>query len=192
MAMQNNHNKFDVISTDIRDLKVIRRKPVTDSRGYLERMFCINDLACVMAAGSIVQINRTHTKQLGAVRGMHYQLQPCAEIKLVTCLKGRVFDVAVDLRANSPTFLKSFAIELTENNHTTLLIPKGFAHGFQTLTADCEMLYFHSTQYSPVHERGLNVLDPLLGIEWPLPITDRSPRDLAHPMLTANFQGIDL
>lgn len=190
--MQNNHNKFDVISTEIDDLKVLRRKPIADSRGYLERMFCINDLSGVMAAESIIQINRTHTKQLGAVRGMHYQLQPYAEIKLVTCLKGRVLDVAVDLRANSPTFLKSFSIELTGNNHTTLFIPKGFAHGFQTLTADCEMLYFHTAQYSPDHERGLNALDPLLGIEWPLPVNDRSPRDLAHPMLTANFQGIDL
>mgnify|MGYP006153330125 CR=1 FL=1 len=86
---------------------------------------------------------------------------------------------------------KPLAVAIPQNNEDIKAII-GFAHGFQTLTTDCEMLYFHTAQYSPDHERGLNALDPLLGIEWPLPFNDRSPRDMAHPMLTANFQGIDL
>lgn len=190
--MQSKNNKFEVISSDIDALKVLHRKLVSDSRGYLERMFCIDELKDLMQGESIVQINHTHTNLQGTVRGMHYQLQPFAEVKLVSCLKGRVLDVALDLRANSPTFLKSFAIELNEHNHRTLLIPKGFAHGFQTLTADCEMLYFHTSRYSPDHERGLNALDPLFNIAWPLPISERSPRDQSHPMLTKHFQGIEI
>ena len=123
---------------------------------------------------------------------MHFQFPPHAEMKLVTCLRGEVFDVAVDLRQNSPTCLKWHAARLSADNHKTLVIPEGFAHGFQTLTDECEMLYFHTAAYQPDAEGGLNALDPAFSIDWPLPITERSARDQAHASLTAGFTGLKL
>ena len=110
----------------------------------------------------------------------------------MTCLKGKVWDVAIDLRRGSPTFLEHHAVLLTEDNHCSFLIPEGFAHGFQTLTSDCEMLYFHTADYNVESEGALNAMDPLLLIPWPEPITERSERDVNHPMLANNFQGIEL
>lgn len=140
----------------------------------------------------IQQINHTLTKKAGAVRGMHFQHQPSAEIKIVSCLKGRVLDVAVDLRAGSPTLLQWFAVELSDENKKSLFIPEGFAHGFQTLTEDCELLYLHTANYSAQHESALNPLDPLLSIKWPLGITEISARDQTHPMLDSGFTGIKI
>lgn len=110
----------------------------------------------------------------------------------MTCLRGRIWDVVVDLRANSPTFLKWHAEELSANNHHALLIPQGFAHGFQTLEDDCELLYLHSAPYAPASEAGLNPSDKALGIPWPLPITAISLRDTQHPLLHAEFVGMTL
>jgi len=155
-------------------------------------MFCAEDLVEVLEGQSILQINHTFTKNLGTVRGMHYQLPPFSETKVISCQKGRVFDVALDLRSSSKTFMKSFVIELSEDNHLTLCIPKGFAHGFQALTNNCEMLYLHTEVYSADFERGINALDKKINIEWPLPVTERSARDLSHPMLTEHFHGIEI
>jgi dTDP-4-dehydrorhamnose 3,5-epimerase len=140
----------------------------------------------------IKQINHTGTKQAGTIRGMHFQHAPHAEIKIVSCLKGKVFDVAVDLRANSPTFLQWFATELSAENHHSLYIPEGFAHGFQTLTNDCELVYLHTAEYSPNHESALNPLDPKLAITWPDLISEISARDQNHPMINSHFKGIQL
>lgn len=140
----------------------------------------------------VAQINQTLTRCEGAVRGMHYQLPPVAEVKLVTCLRGRVFDVAVDLRADSTTFLRWHGEILSPENRRALAIPQGFAHGFQALEVDCELLYLHSAPYRPEAERALNACDPRLGIDWPLPISDMSDRDRGHAMLTENFAGIVL
>jgi dTDP-4-dehydrorhamnose 3,5-epimerase len=125
------------------------------------------------------------------VRGMHFQYPPNSEDKFVSCLRGEVFDVAVDLRAGSPTFMHWRAELLSAENSKSFFIPKGFAHGFQTLTKNCELIYLHTQPYAPDAEGGLNPLDPRVGIEWPLPIADISPRDRAHASL-ADFSGLDL
>jgi dTDP-4-dehydrorhamnose 3,5-epimerase len=121
---------------------------------------------------------------------MHFQSPPHAEMKLVTCLRGEVFDVAVDLRQGSPTLLRWHAEVLCPDNHWTLLIPEGFAHGFQALSDDCELLYFHTARYEPAAEAGLHAEDPLLAIRWPKPVTGLSPRDAAHARLGREFGGL--
>jgi len=185
-------NRFDIIATPLQGLAVVQRKPLGDARGYLERVFCAEDLSVVFAGRPVSQINHTLTAGAGTVRGMHFQLPPHAEFKLVSCLRGEVFDVAVDLRKGSPSFLQWHAEVLGADNHRSLAIPEGFAHGFQTLTPDCEMLYLHTAPYAPGFEGALNARDPLLGIRWPLPISGLSPRDNNHPMLTDRFHGIDI
>jgi dTDP-4-dehydrorhamnose 3,5-epimerase len=182
-------NYFDIRPTTLPDLNVIVRMPIGDSRGYLERLFCLNELQDVFGVRRIVQINRTLTKTSGTVRGMHFQFAPHCEMKLVSCLRGSVFDVAVDLRKESPTFLQWHAELLSADNHKTLVIPEGFAHGFQTLTDDCEMLYMHTAVYAPNAEAGLNPRDTKLAIMWPLPITEISPRDSAHALISKDFKG---
>ena len=183
-------NRFVIQKTPIDDLQVIQRLPNGDARGYFERMFCSDELKPIIGQRSIVQINHTLTRNRGTVRGMHFQRPPNAEVKLVSCLRGEVFDVAIDLRKGSSTFLQWHAEVLSEWNHKTFLIPEGFAHGFQALTKDCELLYMHTSKYAPEAEAGLNALDPKLSIQWPLAITERSSRDVQHSMLTRDFSGI--
>lgn len=183
-------SRFDIVETPIAGLRVVQRKPIGDSRGYLERLFCAEELHTLASGKPIVQINHTLTASRATVRGMHFQRPPYAEIKFVSCLHGEVFDVAVDLRDNSPTFLHWHAEVLSADNHKTLLLPQGFAHGFQTLSDDCEMLYFHTAAYAPEAEGGLNILDPRLAINWPLPVTGLSPRDAEHPLLNDDFAGL--
>lgn len=182
--------RFEILSTDIGDLQVLQRKLVGDSRGYLERMFCAEELNGVLSGRQIVQVNHTLTAKRGTVRGLHYQHPPYAETKFVSCLRGEVFDVAVDLRNNSPTLLHWHAEVLSADNHKTFVIPAGFAHGFQALTDDCEMLYFHTAAYRPGAEGGLNAQDPRLAIQWPLPVAGLSPRDAEHPLLGDDFTGV--
>jgi dTDP-4-dehydrorhamnose 3,5-epimerase len=183
---------FDIIDTPIQGLKLLQRKPLSDDRGYLERMFCSEELQAFIPGKCIAQINHTLTIKRGVVRGMHFQRPPHAEIKFVSCLHGEVFDVAVDLRRDSLTFLHWHAEILTAGNKKTFVIPEGFAHGFQTLTKDCEMLYLHTTAYQADAEGGLNARDPRLGIQWPLPITSQSARDLAHPIISEGFSGVTI
>jgi len=183
--------RFELSDTLIAGLRVLRRKPLGDERGYLERMYCAEELSAILAGRGIAQINHTHTGARGVVRGMHFQHPPHAETKFVSCLRGAVYDVAVDLRRDSPTFLHWHAERLSADNHKTLVIPEGFAHGFQTLTDDCEMLYFHTTAYHAPAEGGLNPRDPRLAIAWPLPPVGLSPRDAGHPMLTPDFAGVE-
>jgi dTDP-4-dehydrorhamnose 3,5-epimerase len=184
-------SSFNILDTPLEGLKLIQRNPITDDRGYLERMFCLGELQSLMSGRGIAQINHTLTARHGTVRGIHFQYPPYAETKIVSCLRGEVFDVAVDVRQGSPTFLHWHAEVLSANNHRTLLIPDGFAHGFQTLTDDCELLYFHSAAYQPSAEGGLNPQDPSLHIQWPAAVTELSSRDAAHPLLCdAGFAGV--
>lgn len=183
-------SRFLVHDTPLAGLKVIERKPVGDARGFLSRLFCASDLAAAGWTGGIAQINHTQTRKQGAVRGMHFQRAPHAEMKLVSCLRGAVWDVAVDLRAGSPTFLKWHAVELSAGNHRAFLIPEGFAHGFQTLTEDCELLYLHSAAYAPEAEGGLQPQDPALAIAWPLAVSELSARDAQHTLLTQAYTGL--
>jgi dTDP-4-dehydrorhamnose 3,5-epimerase len=184
------NSRFDIHTTPLLGLSVIIRKPLGDSRGYLERMFCAEELQSVFGDRHIAQINHTLTQHKGTVRGMHFQHAPYAEMKFVSCLRGSVFDVAVDLRKNSPTFLHWHAELLSADNHKTFAIPEGFAHGFQTLTDDCEMLYLHTAAHAPSAEAGLNPQDAKLAIAWPLPITEMSPRDATHTFIDDDFEGV--
>lgn len=182
--------RFEIFHTPIEGLQVLQRKPIGDPRGYLERLFCSEELAPLLGARRIVQVNHTLTRRRGTVRGLHFQHPPHAETKIVQCLRGEVFDVAVDLRQGSPTFLRWHAESLSGDNHRSLLIPEGFAHGFQALCDDCEMLYFHTAAHAPEAEGGVHPTDPCLAIPWPLPITELSPRDASHPFLTDAFKGV--
>ena len=182
--------RFEILDTPLERLKVIERKPIGDHRGYLERMFCAEDLQSLFEGKSIVQINHALTARRGTVRGMHFQYPPHAETKVVSCLRGEVFDVAVDVRQGSPTFLHWHAEILSAGNHKTLLIPEGFAYGFQTLTDDCELLYFHTAAWQPGAEGALNAQDPALNIRWPESVTELSARDAAHPFVSKQLIGV--
>ena len=184
--------RFDLVDTPITDLKIVQRKPISDDRGFLSRLYCQDDFKLMGINKPISQINQTLTKKKGAVRGLHYQLAPFAEAKLVTCIKGEIFDVAVDLRKDSPSYLKWHAEVLSENNHKSFLIPEGFAHGFQTISDDCELIYLHTAPYSKEHEKGLNYADKKLDINWPLEISEISDRDQTHTMIKDDFEGIVL
>jgi dTDP-4-dehydrorhamnose 3,5-epimerase len=184
--------RFKVIDTPIVGLKVIERLPVIDDRGLLSRIYCDEELKSIGLNRPIKQINHTLTKKNGTIRGLHFQKPPLAEEKLVSCLRGKIFDVAVDLRRNSQTFLQWYGEILSEKNLKALLIPQGFAHGFQTLTDDCELLYLHTAPYSKEHEDALNVFDERLNILWPVGVTELSSRDDSHPMMGVNYEGIIL
>lgn len=185
-------SRFAIEKMPIDGLRVINRVPIGDERGYFDRMFCSDELRSIIGQRSILQINHTLTAKAGTVRGLHFQHPPHAEMKLVSCLCGEVFDVAVDLRKDSQTFLQWHAEVISEANHKTFVIPEGFAHGFQTLTDNCELLYLHTTAYAPEAEAGLNALDPRLGITWPMPIVERSSRDRWHAMIAFEFSGLSL
>ena len=178
--------------TPLSDLKMIKHQPSKDERGFLSRLFCQKTLNHLMREKKISQINRTLTRKKGTVRGLHFQHPPYAETKIISCLRGKVWDVAVDLRKGSPTFLNYYAEILTNDNDKSYLIPEGFAHGFQTLTPDCEMLYIHTADYNKDLEGAVNAADPRVKINWPEPITECSERDSNHSMLTDEFKGIEL
>lgn len=183
-------NRFAIIGTPIDGLQLVQRRPLGDDRGYLERLFCAHELETLTRGRPIMQINHTLTLQRGTVRGMHFQRPPAADTKFVSCLHGEVFDVAVDLRDDSPTFLQWHAEVLSADNHKTLVLPEGFAHGFQALGDDCELLYLHTAAYAPEMEGGLHPEDPRLAIRWPLPVTGLSPRDAGHALLNDDFIGM--
>lgn len=183
-------NRFEILETPLVGLRILHRKPIEDNRGYLERLFCSEELKPLMGQRNVLQINHTATRRKGTVRGMHFQYPPHAEVKMVSCMRGEVFDVVVDLRQNSDTFLKWHAELLSSDNYKTLLIPEGFAHGFQTLTENCEMLYLHTNRYEPSAEGGVNPLDPIFAISWPCEVSDLSLRDAGHPMLNGEFLGV--
>ena len=185
-------SRFTVTDLKLDGLKVIERQQMGDSRGFLSRIFCAQELAFAGWSQPIAQINYTYTQKKGTVRGMHYQRPPYSEMKLVSCLHGAVFDVVVDVRAGSPTFLQWQAVELSASNQRALLIPIGFAHGFQTLVADCELIYLHTKSHEPSSEDGLNANDPMLSIKWPFPISELSARDREHLMLDPIFMGLIL
>lgn len=170
----------------------ITRKRLGDGRGFLERMFCGRELAQSLGFGAIAQINRTFTGASGVVRGMHFQVAAGVEAKIITCLRGGILDVIVDIRKDSPTFLQHIEVPLSAGDDAALFVPRGFAHGFQTLQPNTELLYLHDNYYDPGHERGLFPLDPSLGIRWPLEISQMSDRDRNHLVIKSDFEGITL
>lgn len=183
---------MNLFPTTIDGASVAETRRFTDHRGDFARLFCERELEAVIGGRRIVQINQSCTTTAGAVRGMHYQHLPHAEMKLVRCIKGRVWDVAVDLRAGSPTFLQWHAEELTPQNGRMLVIPEGCAHGFQVLETDSELLYLSTAFYEPAAESGVAHDDPRLAIAWPLPVVNLSARDRQHQPIAHGFCGIRL
>ncbi len=180
------------VETSISGVWIIENEVFKDDRGAFTRLFCSDEMQGIIDARVVVQINHSMTHSVGAVRGFHYQNPPHVEIKIVRCLKGRVFDVAVDLRQASPTFLKWTAVELTPENRSAFVIPEGCAHGFQVLEEGSELLYLHTAFYMPSFEGAVRFDDPKIGVNWPLAPIDLSERDLGHPHLKDDFTGIVL
>src|SRR3972149_4354846 len=180
--------KFKFIKLPLKGAYVIEPKPILDQRGFFERLFCQEEFSQLGFAKKIVQINYTLTKKDGIIRGLHLQKAPFLEAKIVTCLQGEIFDCMVDLRKGSPTFLKWHAEILSEKNHRMLYIPEGFAHGLQTLSPNCGVLYFHSNFYQKPSEERIRYDDPKIRIKWPGKIRVISPKDKINPYLKDNFQ----
>lgn len=180
-------------ATPLANLTLIETTSVSDDRGQFSRVFCAAECATLQSGLRWVQINVSRTYHKGTVRGMHFQHPPAAEAKLIRCLRGRVFDVAVDLRAGSPTFLRWHGVELDEDGASQFFIPKGFAHGFQALTDDAQLLYMHSAAWNREMESGLRHDDPALAINWPLPVARVSNKDSHLPLVNESpFAGIKL
>jgi dTDP-4-dehydrorhamnose 3,5-epimerase len=173
-------------------LKRVQRRLHADERGVFARLFCAQELAAAGWRGPIAQINHSLTRTRGTVRGLHYQRAPHAETKLVSCVRGEVWDVAVDLRAGSPTFMRWHAEPLSAAEGAALLIPAGFAHGFQVLSDEAELVYCHSAAYAPQAEAGLHVRDVRLAITWPLLVQGLSVRDAGFDLLMPDFEGVKL
>lgn len=164
--------------------------PHVDSRGWFMRTYSKDEFEQIDHRGEWVQMNHSCTAKKGALRGMHFQLPPYGEIKLVRCIRGTIFDVIVDIRKGSATFMHWFGAALSGDNKRMMYIPMGFAHGFQTLTEDCELIYLHSEKYTPGFEGGLRYDDPALAIAWPLAAIDLSERDQRHELISERFEGI--
>ena len=180
--------KFE--ATAIAGLWELETVPRSDERGSLTRVFCAQAVLKVAPDLRFVQVNHSITKRRGTIRGMHFQRSPSAEWKLIRCLRGRVFDVAADLREGSPTFGRWHSVELSEDNQRQILIPPGCAHGFQALVDGCELLYQHSEAYAPEREDGVRHDDPRLAVPWPEPVTGLSPRDRGFRLVGADFRGV--
>jgi len=179
--------KFD--PTLLKGSYLIELSPIADERGWFARTYCRDTFKKEIGHDKEwVQMNHSFTVNKGAVRGMHFQVSPYEEIKMVRCIAGAVFDVIVDLRTDSDTFLKWFGAELSAENKRMMYIPEGFAHGFQTLSENAELVYNHTQNYQPSAERGLLYNDPALNIEWPLAVTDVSQRDKNHPLIRSDFK----
>ena len=161
-----------------------------DERGWFARTYCKNEFAEIGHIKEWVQMNHSFTNTKGTIRGMHYQLPPFSEIKLVRCISGAVYDVIIDLRKASATYLQWYGVELSAKNKKMIYIPEGFAHGFQTLSADAELIYHHSQFYAPGVEGGIRYNDPKLNIEWPLEVSVISERDKQLALLDDNFKGL--
>jgi dTDP-4-dehydrorhamnose 3,5-epimerase len=174
----------------IKNPRIIRLTNFKDFRGKLSRVFCTESLKKKNLSFSIKQINHALVKKKATIKGMHIQLQPFNEIKLVKVIKGKIFDVVLDLRKNSKNFLKYKVFILDSSTDNLLIIPKGFAHGFQSLTNNCEIIYCHSETYNPKKELSINPLDPNISINWPLKKPIISSKDLNSQYIYDDFKGI--
>jgi dTDP-4-dehydrorhamnose 3,5-epimerase len=169
---------------------IIEPEVYQDERGSFYRFFCNDEFKQIGHNKPWIQLNHSHTKSKGTVRGLHFQLPPDGEIKMVKCITGKILDVIVDLRIGSSTFLRWTGVEISAEDRRMIYIPEGFAHGFQTLTDDSELIYHHSTAYIKNSEGGIRFDDPLININWPLPPLHISARDLQFPLITNQFRGI--
>jgi dTDP-4-dehydrorhamnose 3,5-epimerase len=167
--------------TTLRDAWLVQLEPARDRRGFFARTFCVEEFAARGLETNYPQHSISYSARRGTLRGMHYQRDPHGEAKLVRCVKGAIWDVIIDIRPASPTYRNWQQFELSSVNGHQLYIPKGFAHGFQTLTDDVEVSYIISENYVPKASTGIRHDDPTFSITWPLPITEISEKDLLWP-----------
>ena len=177
--------------TKLKGSYIITPTPVGDNRGWFARTYCKREFEPIMRDAEWVQINHSFSSERGAIRGMHFQIGEHQEIKLVRCIAGAVYDVIIDIRTGSPTFMQWVGVELNAQNKNMIYVPRGFAHGFQTLTKDAELIYHHSNYYSPDREAGIRYNDQKVSIDWPLIPTTISERDLNHKLIDESFTGLD-
>lgn len=177
--------------TPLKDAWLVDLTGKRDERGFFARMFCTDEFSAAGLESRFVQINNSLSQRAGTLRGLHYQLPPSAEAKVIRCIRGAFWDCIVDLRPESPTFAKWFGVTLSADNRTMLYVPRGFAHGFVTLMDDSEALYLVSAFYAPQHERGLRWDDPRFGIEWPREPVELSAKDRAWPDFDERYHGIE-
>ncbi|NND06265.1 MAG: dTDP-4-dehydrorhamnose 3,5-epimerase [Saprospiraceae bacterium] len=180
--------KFEELN--IPGVYTISMEPFTDHRGSFARTFCSKEFAACGLETTFVQMNHSKTTMKGTIRGMHYQRAPHSEVKLVRCIRGKVLDVIIDLRKDSSSWGQHIAVELSALNELTLYIPRGFAHGFQTLSENVELLYQHSSYYHPEAESGIHYADPRFNIQWPLPVSSISKKDKLLTFVSDAFKGI--
>jgi dTDP-4-dehydrorhamnose 3,5-epimerase len=183
---------MNIIETLFEGVKLIKTTPFIDDRGEFFKIYSDTEFNELLSGKKLCQINRSITKKVGTIRGMHYQCAPASETKFIKCTKGVVFDVVVDLRIKSKTYLRWLAYELSEVNNFGMLIPDGCAHGFQVLEENSELIYLHTAEYSPSLEAGLRYDDPAIGIKWPCSPRNISTRDLSYKSISEQFQGISL
>jgi dTDP-4-dehydrorhamnose 3,5-epimerase len=177
------------IETGLQGAFIVELSPKGDERGRFMRVYCKDEFAKIGHQKEFVQLNHSVNTIKGTVRGMHFQQEPYAETKLIRCIKGAVFDVIVDLRKNSDTYLKWFGAVITAENLKMMYVPEGFAHGFQTLEDNTELLYHHTEFYHPESEGGVNALDKKININWPKEITLLSDKDRSLPEIDKKFKA---
>jgi len=180
------------IESIIQNVYIVEPEPFIDKRGMFARVFGINEFKEIGHSKEIVNINHSTTKKKGSIRGMHFQYPPKGEIKIIKCIKGSINDVAIDIRKDSPTFLQYHTEILSADNMKMMYIPEGFAHGFQALNDNIEMIYYTTEFYCAEKEGGIRYNDPMIGIEWPLEVTDISKKDKELQLLKNDFEGIEV
>ncbi len=183
--------RFDITKTAIEGVYILKAKPIGDERGYFERFFCAEEFKEIGLKGQIAQMNLSLSERRGTLRGMHYQMPPYNEFKIVRCLKGALYDVAVDIRKDSPTFLQHVGVTLSEDEHNYLVLPHGTAHGFITLTDNAQIMYLLDRQFCADAERGINPFDKALNIKWPAKVEVISRKDENRERLPDDFAGIE-
>ena len=177
--------------TQLKDAFIIELEPRQDQRGFFARTFCAKEFAEIGLKPTVAQCNLSFNYKQGTLRGMHYQTAPATETKLVRCTQGAIYDVIIDMRPDSPTYLRHIGVELTAANRRALYVPEMFAHGYQTLTEAAEVMYQVGEFYTPGYERGLRYDDPAFGIAWPMAVTEISAKDAAWPLWKTAVLGVE-
>jgi len=181
---------MEFIETPLKGLYIIHHKIMYDERGVFARTFCKEEFSSINFNKEFIQFNHSYNLKKGTFRGMHYQNSPFSETKLIRCIQGSVYDIAVDIRKGSATFMQYYSIELSERNMYSILIPEGFAHGFQTLEDYSSLIYHHSEPYNTEADAGIRYDDLSIGIKLPLDISNISQKDKSYPLLSKDFKGI--
>jgi dTDP-4-dehydrorhamnose 3,5-epimerase len=181
---------MELINTYLSGVYIVKPNPIVDNRGFFVRTYCKQEFLSIGFDKNFVQFNHSFNLSKGTIRGLHFQKPPYAEKKYVRCVNGSIFDVVVDIRKDSPTYLQYFNVELSFFNMLGLIIPEGCAHGFQVLEDNTSIIYHHSEFYHPNSEKGLRYDDPVLSIHWPLEVKHISDRDKNFAFIDHQFEPL--